>query len=130
MDRNSHHMQHSPGFLKLVNEARPQVKEITIQEARDRLAKNPKVILLDVREDSEWAKGHAAEAVHLGKGILERDLQTKFPNPTEEIIMYCGGGYRSVLTAAVAQKMGYRNVYSLKGGYRGMLEAQWPMKSG
>jgi len=123
-------MQHSPGFLKLVNEARPQVKEITIQEARDRLAKNPKVILLDVREDSEWAKGHAAEAVHLGKGILERDLQTKFPNPTEEIIMYCGGGYRSVLTAAVAQKMGYRNVYSLKGGYRGMLEAQWPMKSG
>jgi len=123
-------MQHSPGFLKLVNEARPQVKEITIQEARDRLAKNPKDILLDVREDSEWAKGHAAEAVHLGKGILERDLEMKFPNPTEEIIMYCGGGYRSVLTAAVAQKMGYRNVYSLKGGYRGMLEAQWPMKSG
>jgi rhodanese-related sulfurtransferase len=123
-------MQHSPGFLKLVNEARPQVKEITIQEARERLAKNPRVILLDVREDSEWVKSHAAEAVHLGKGILERDLETKFPNPTEEIIMYCGGGYRSVLTAAVAQKMGYRNVYSLKGGYRGMLEAQWPMKSG
>jgi len=123
-------MQHSPGFLKLVNETRPQVKELSIQEARDRLAKNPKAILLDVREDSEWAKSHASEAVHLGKGILERDLETKFPNPTEEIIMYCGGGYRSVLTAAVAQKMGYRNVYSLKGGYRGMLEAQWPMKSG
>ena len=130
MGRDLPHMQHSPGFLKLVNEARPQVKELSIQEARDRLAKNPKAILLDVREDSEWAKGHAAEAVHLGKGILERDLETKFPNPTEEIIMYCGGGYRSVLTAAVAQKMGYRNVYSLKGGYRGMLEAQWPMKSG
>ena len=123
-------MQHSPGFLKLVNETRPQVKELSIQEARDRLAKNPKAILLDVREDSEWAKSHASEAVHLGKGILERDLETKFPNSTEEIIMYCGGGYRSVLTAAVAQKMGYRNVYSLKGGYRGMLEAQWPMKSG
>ena len=123
-------MQHAPGFLKLVNEARPQVKEIGIEEARERLAKNPQAVLLDVREDSEWAKGHAAQAVHLSKGILERDLETKFPNPSAEIIMYCGGGYRSVLTAAVAQKMGYRNVYSLKGGYKGLLEAQWPMTSG
>jgi len=123
-------MQHAPGFLKLVNEARPQVKEIGIEEARERLAKNPQVVLLDVREDSEWAKGHAAQAVHLSKGILERDLETKFPDPSAEIIMYCGGGYRSVLTAAVAQKMGYRNVYSLKGGYKGLLEAQWPMSNG
>ena len=123
-------MQHAPGFLKLVNEARPQVKEIGIEEARERLAKNPQAVLLDVREDSEWAKGHAAQAVHLSKGILERDLETKFPDPSAEIIMYCGGGYRSVLTAAVAQKMGYRNVYSLKGGYKGLLEAQWPMTSG
>jgi len=123
-------MQHAPGFLKLVNEARPQVKEIGIEEARERLAKNPQAVLLDVREDSEWAKGHATQAVHLSKGILERDLETQFPNPSAEIIMYCGGGYRSVLTAAVAQKMGYRNVYSLKGGYKGLLEAQWPMSNG
>ena len=123
-------MQHAPGFLKLVNEVRPQVKEIGIEEARERLAKNPQAVLLDVREDSEWAKDHAAQAVHLSKGILERDLETKFPDPSAEIIMYCGGGYRSVLTAAVAQKMGYRNVYSLKGGYKGLLEAQWPMSNG
>ena len=122
-------MQHSPGFLKLVNEARLHVKEIGIDEARERLAKNPQAVLLDVREDNEWAKGHATQASHLGKGILERDLETKFPDPNREIIMYCGGGYRSVLTAAAAQKMGYRNVYSLKGGYKGLLEAQWPMTS-
>jgi len=82
---------------------------------------------LDVREDNEWEKGHATQAAHLGKGILERDLESRFPEPNREIIMYCGGGYRSVLTAAVAQKMGYRNVFSLKGGYKGMLQAEWPM---
>lgn len=120
-------MKHSPGFLKLVNETRPQVKELTIEEARARLAKNPQAVLLDVREDREWDKSHAKEAMHLGKGILERDLEMTFPDPNQEIIMYCGGGYRSVLTAAVAQKMGYRNVSSLQGGYRAMVEAQWPM---
>ena len=123
-------MDHSPGFLKLVNEARPYVKEITIDQARERLAKNPQVILIDVREDLEWQKGHAAEAVHLGKGILERDLEQAIPDPNREIVMYCGGGYRSVLTAAVAQKMGYKNVFSLKGGYKGLVQANWPMKTG
>ncbi len=122
-------MQHSPGFLKLVNEARPYVKEITIDQARERLASNDKAVLLDVREDSEWEKGHAAEAVHLGKGVLERDLEGMFPDPNREIIMYCGGGYRSVLRAAVAQKRGYRHVYSLMGGYKGLLAAKWPMDS-
>jgi rhodanese-related sulfurtransferase len=121
-------MVHSPGFLKLINDARPRVKEISIEEARERLAKNPQAVLLDVREDNEWDKEHAAQAVHLGKGILERDLESKFPDPNREIIMYCGGGFRSVLTAEVAQKMGYRNVYSLKGGYRGLVEANWPMR--
>jgi rhodanese-related sulfurtransferase len=120
-------MQHSPGFLKLVNEARLLVNELSIDEARARLERNPKAILLDVREDNEWQKGHAAQAQHLGKGILERDLESKFPDPNAEIIMYCGGGYRSVLTAAVAQKMGYRNVYSLTGGYKALVQAQWPM---
>ena len=123
-------MEHSPGFLKLVNEARPYVKEINLQEARERLAKNPQTVLMDVREDTEWHKAHAAQAVHLGKGVLERDLEEMFPDPNREIIMYCGGGYRSVLTAAVAQKMGYRNVYSLMGGYKGLVQEQWPMKTG
>ncbi len=122
-------MEHSPGFLKLVNEARPYVKELTIEQARERLARNAQAVLMDVREDDEWRRGHAAEAVHLGKGILERDLEQMFPDANREIIMYCGGGYRSVLTAAVAQKMGYRNVFSLMGGYKGLVKAQWPMKS-
>ncbi len=123
-------MDHSPGFLKLVNEARPYVKELTIEEARARLAANSQVVLMDVREDKEWEKGHATEAVHLGKGVLERDLENMFRDNKSEIIMYCGGGYRSVLTAAVAQRMGYKNVWSLKGGYKALVQAQWPMKSG
>jgi rhodanese-related sulfurtransferase len=122
-------MDHAPGFLKLVNEARPRVKEITIEQARARLAQNPRAVLMDVREDSEWQNGHAAEAVHLGRGILERDLENKFSDPDTEIIMYCGGGYRSILAADNAQKMGYRKVASLIGGYKGLVQAQWPMKS-
>lgn len=122
-------MDHAPGFLKIINEARANVKEITIEQARERLAQNPNAVLLDVREDSEWQKGHAAQAVHLGKGILERDIEHKFPDPDTELIMYCGGGYRSVLTAESAQKMGYRNVFSLISGYKGLVQAQWPMKS-
>jgi len=123
-------MDHAPGFLKLVTEKRPCVQEITIEQARERLANNPKAVLLDVREDHEWEKEHAAQAVHLGKGILERDLEKMFPDPQQELIMYCGGGYRSVLTAATAQEMGYRKVYSLIGGYKGLLEAKWPMRAG
>ena len=123
-------MEHSAGFLKLVNETKPSVKEITIEEARERLAKNPQAVLMDVREDTEWNKDHASEAMHLGKGILERDLEKMVPDMNREIIMYCGGGYRSILTAVVAQKMGYRNVYSLAGGYKALVQARWPMKSG
>ena len=123
-------MEHSPGFLKLVNEERAHVKEISIEQARERLAKNAQAVLMDVREDSEWGKGHAKQAVHLSKGILERDLESRFPDPDREIIMYCGGGFRSVLTVAAAQKMGYRNVLSLKGGYKALVEAKWPMQIG
>ena len=122
-------MEHSPGFLKVVNEARPRVKELTIEQTRARLQQNPKAVLLDVREDSEWEKGHAVEAVHLGKGVFERDIEKMFPDLNTEIIMYCGGGYRSVLTADVAQKMGYRNVASLIGGYKALVQGQWPMGS-
>lgn len=120
-------MDHAPGFLKLVNEVRPRITEVTIDEARARLAANPKAVLVDVREDAEWSAGHAAEARHLGKGILERDLEKMFPDTSTEIIMYCGGGYRSALTCDVAQRMGYKNVASLLGGYRAMVQAGWPM---
>jgi rhodanese-related sulfurtransferase len=123
-------MDHSPGFLKVVNEAKQQVKEVSVAEARARLGNNPKIVLMDVREDHEWQKEHAVEAVHLGKGIFERDLEKRFPDPNTEIIMYCGGGFRSALTAAVAQKMGYRNVFSLASGYKAMVMAGWPMKPG
>ncbi len=123
-------MEHSPGFLKLVTQERPYVKEITIEQARERVAKNAQLVLMDVREDHEWEKDHAEEAIHLGKGVLERDLEKVVPDLDQEIIMYCGGGYRSVLTASAAQKMGYRNVYSLLGGYKGLVESQWPMKKG
>jgi rhodanese-related sulfurtransferase len=121
-------MDHSPGFLKLVNEARPLVKEISIEEARARLRRDPAPVLMDVREDYEWKAAHATEAVHLGKGILERDLERMYPDKAQEIIMYCGGGYRSILAAAAAKKMGYTNVFSLAGGYKAMSGSGWPMK--
>ena len=123
-------MDHSPGFLKLVQEAQTQVQEITIAEARERLAQNPQAVLIDVREDSEWLQGHAAEAVHLGRGILERDLEKAFPNPGTELLLYCGGGFRSVLAALNAGKMGYSKVFSIHGGYKGMVQSQWPVKAG
>ena len=123
-------MDHSPGFLKIVADAQTRVREISVDQTRAWLAQNPKVVLLDVREDSEWAAGHAAEAVHLGKGVLERDLEKMFPDVNTEIIMYCGGGFRSALTCDVAQRMGYRSVHSLIGGYKALKQADWPMKSG
>lgn len=123
-------MNHSPGFLALVDDAKSRVSEISIADARARLAANPKAILLDVREESEWSKEHAAEARHLGKGILERDIESLYPDKSAEIIMYCGGGFRSALTCDAAQKMGYKNVFSLIGGYKALVAAGWKMKSG
>jgi rhodanese-related sulfurtransferase len=123
-------MDHSPGFLKLVNEARQRVNEISVADARAKIASNPKIVLLDVREDHEWQAGHAAEAVHLGKGILERDLEKLHPDPATEFIMYCGGGFRSALACDAAQQMGYRNVHSLAGGYKALVAAGWPTKTG
>lgn len=121
-------MDHSPGFLKLVNDARANVRELTVEQLRARLAANSRAVLLDVREDSEWQAGHAEQAQHLGKGILERDLELRFPDPDAEIILYCGGGFRSALSCDAAQRMGYRNVASLGGGYKGLVAANWPMK--
>ena len=103
-------MDHSPGFLNLVNDAKKRINEISVAEARARLAADPRIVLLDVREDHEWQAEHAAGAVHLGKGILERDLEKLYPDKDTEIVMYCGGGFRSALTADAAQKLGFRNV--------------------
>ncbi len=122
-------MQHSPGFIKIVEAAKRHVHELSVTEARTHLNANRGTVLLDVREDAEWSAGHAAESVHLGKGVLERDLETRFPDVNTELIMYCGGGYRSVLACDAAQKMGYRKVHSLIGGYKGMVAAGWPMKA-
>lgn len=120
-------MQHAPGFLRLVEDAKSRVEEVTIEGLKERMAVNPGLVLLDVREESEWAAGHAEQARHLGKGILERDLEGMLPDPDTEIVMYCGGGFRSALTCDAAQKMGYRKVFSLIGGYKGLVAAGWPM---
>lgn len=122
-------MDHSPSFLKLTNDAKSRVREVSIEQAQARLKQNPRAVLIDVREDHEWQAGHAAKAVHLGKGILERDLEKLHPDADTEIIMYCGGGFRSALTCHAAQLMGYRKVASLDGGYKAMVAAGWPMKA-
>ena len=123
-------MDHSPGFLQLVGEAKKNISEISVAEARARLGANPGIVLMDVREDHEWSAGHASEAVHLGKGIFERDLEKLYPDKNTQIIMYCGGGFRSALTCDAAQKMGYRNVASVIGGYKGLVAVGWPVTSG
>ena len=122
-------MKHSAGFLVLVEDALTRVTEISLTNARSRLEEATEVVLLDVREESEWNKSHAKEAQYLGKGILERDLEARFPDKDIEIIMYCGGGYRSALTCDAAQKMGYTDVKSLENGYKGMIASDWPMES-
>ncbi|MDB6054638.1 MAG: Rhodanese-like protein [Verrucomicrobiales bacterium] len=118
-------MDHSPGFLKIVEEAKPRVTEISLADARRLLSTNQESVLIDVREDTEWANGRAENAVHLGKGILERDIENTFSDKNKTLVMYCGGGYRSILTADVAQKMGYKNVLSLQGGYKALVAAGW-----
>jgi len=114
----------------MVDEARPRVREVTVEEAVALLASKSPPLLVDVREDAEWLAGRAAEAVHLGKGVLERDLERMVPEPDREILMYCGGGFRSILAADAAQKMGYRRVCSVAGGHKKMVAAGWKMVSG
>ena len=116
-------MKHSPRFLKFVEETRRHVHETTIAEVQRRLAAGEKLLLVDVREESEWAEGHLPNAVHLGKGILERDVETRFPQAETELILYCGGGYRSAIAADNLQKMGYQKVLSMDGGFRGWTES-------
>ena len=112
-------MQHATGFLNLVNDAKKRVKETNVAEVKARLDQGEKLNLIDVREDGEWAKGHLPGATHLGKGIIERDIEKTFPDRDAELILYCGGGFRSALAADNLQKMGYKNVVSMDGGWRG-----------
>jgi len=119
---------HTPGFLKLVTDAKSRVKECTVADVVARQASGDTFILVDVREESEYAAGHAAGAVHIGKGVIERDLETKVPDPTTPLVLYCGGGYRSALAADAAQKMGYTNVISMDGGWRAWTEKGLPVE--
>ena len=119
-------MKHSPAFLDLVNKAKKNINETTIQEVAKRLLNGDTFHFIDVREDNEWNEGHAKGAIHLGKGIIERDIESKVPDKNSEIILYCGGGYRSALAAEALQKMGYTNVTSMDGGIRGWREAKLP----
>jgi rhodanese-related sulfurtransferase len=121
-------MKHNPGFLKMVDAARARVKECTVIQAKAMLDRGEVVHFLDVREDREFAKDHAKGARHLGKGIIERDVETLIPNKGESILLYCGGGYRSVLAADALQHMGYTNVQSMDGGITGWREAGYPME--
>jgi rhodanese-related sulfurtransferase len=119
-------MTHAPSFLALVNETRARVREITVDEARARQASGAH--LVDVREESEWAAGHAAGAAHLGKGVIERDVEARIPDRGAEVLLYCGGGFRSVLAADALQRMGYTNVASVAGGWRAWQEAGAPVE--
>ena len=110
--------QHSAAFVAIVDDAKSRVKEVTVAETIARLAANPKAVLIDVREDGEWHAGHAADAEHLGKGIIERDIVSVVPDRATEVILYCGGGFRSALAGDALQKMGYSNVRSMAGGWK------------
>lgn len=112
-------MDHSPGFLTFINDVRPRVREISIPETREQLANDPNIHFIDVREDAEWAQGHAAGAQHIGRGVIERDIERLIPDKNAHVILYCGGGYRSILAADSLQKMGYTNVESMAGGWTG-----------
>ncbi|HVF26720.1 MAG TPA: rhodanese-like domain-containing protein [Pyrinomonadaceae bacterium] len=122
-------MKHSEGFLKIAEDARSRVREVTVEETRQRLASGGGVRLIDVREDDEWRAGHAAEAEHLGKGVIERDIERVVPDKGAELILYCGGGYRSALATDVLQRMGYTNVYSMAGGWKAWTAADLPTES-
>ena len=122
-------MKHSEGFLKIVDDAKSRIKEVTVNQTRDRLDANPDAKLVDVREDNEWDAAHAAGAIHLGKGIIERDVETTVPDKSTELILYCGGGYRSALAADVLQQMGYTNVWSMAGGWKAWKESGAPVES-
>jgi rhodanese-related sulfurtransferase len=123
-------MAHSPKFLSLVNDARKRVRETNVPDVKRRMEAGEQFILVDVREESEWAAGHLPKAIHLGKGIIERDIEQQIPSTNTKLILYCGGGFRSALTADNLQKMGYTNVESMDGGWKGWLAAGYPTSKG
>jgi rhodanese-related sulfurtransferase len=118
---------HAEGFLALVRDAKKRIREEDFRETKKKLDAGEKIILIDTREDAEWARGHIPGAVHLGKGIIERDIEKTVPNKDAAVVLYCGGGFRSALAADNLQKMGYRNVISMDGGWRGWTEAGFPV---
>ena len=120
-------MDHAQGFLNLVNDAKQRIKQENFRETKKRLDNGEKLILVDTREDAEWARGHIPGAIHLGRGIIERDIEKTIPDKATPIVLYCGGGFRSALAADNLQKMGYRNVISMDGGWRGWTEAGFPV---
>ena len=120
-------MQHAPGFLKIVNDAKSRIKECTIDEMLSLQATGAKFVIVDVREESEWAAGHIPGAIHLGKGVIERDIEAKVPVASTPLVLYCGGGFRSALAADNLQKMGYTDVISMDGGMRGWREKGLPV---
>ncbi len=119
--------QHPPRFLKIVDDARKRVRETDVDKVKARMDRGDKFLLVDVREESEFAKDHLPEAIHLGKGVIERDIEARVPDLKTEMVLYCGGGYRSALAADNLQKMGYTNVISMDGGIRGWREKGYPL---
>lgn len=123
-------MQHSPRFLQLVQDAKRRVRELSVADVKAKLDRGDTFHLVDVREESEFARDHLPGAVHMGKGVIERDIEQRIPDTGAEIILYCGGGYRSALSADNLQKMGYTNVWSMDGGWRGWKEKGYPLQQG
>jgi len=122
--------QHSPGFLRIVQDAKTRVREVTVDQVKAKLDRGEKFHLVDVREESEWAKDHLPRAEYLGKGVIERDVEQKLPDHGTEIVLYCGGGFRSALAADNLQKMGYTNVFSMDGGIGGWRDKGYPLTRG
>jgi rhodanese-related sulfurtransferase len=120
------HKSHNPGFLKLVDDAKSRVKQVNIEQYKSMPSESH--ILIDVREDNEWSAGHAKGAVHLSKGIIERDVETEIPDKSQKLVLYCGGGFRSALAGDALQQMGYKNVISLDGGWRAWNQAGLPVE--
>ena len=123
-------MKHNPGFVKVVDEARARVRECTVSDVKARLERGEQFHFVDVREDDEFGQDHAAGAIHIGKGVIERDIETAIPNKQAPLVLYCGGGYRSVLAADSLRQMGYTDVISMDGGIKAWRAAGYPMEKG
>jgi rhodanese-related sulfurtransferase len=120
--------QHAPRFLQIVNDARARIRETTVEEVKARLDRGDKFAVIDVREDNEFAKDHLPGAIHMGRGIIERDIEERYPDTKTELVLYCGGGFRSAMAADNLQKMGYTNVISMDGGIRVWREKSYPLE--